>query len=631
MLQATHRTLCLFVALLACAGGAWADTASSDGGVLAGRVETSAAPLSTARVYAYAMGDLSLRKVVTDREGLFLFDQLPGGLYKIIAFKQGFVPAIVMLSRASQSATQFLEVELNAPPASNEKASASFWAIREEIPPDVLRDMAMPVFETTETAPRQADTTTGLQTEMRAITGVHEGLDVGDAQVNGAQVGLQGQLRDLSIAVRGEFTQLDGQSLTPSSSNSPSGSTQALAVSVSAEDGSKVDFSSSTNRLVGQTGRMGGAGGPDSVDFARHNLSWSRALGQRAHSSVSAQYVEERNFYRQGAVYAPDGIPEASRAWRLQGAYQHQLTPRSSIEAGVLYRERASDFLNEDGTLPEETVELFGKAGWQAKPAVVVQYGLYSALHDGTVSLAPQGGVVLQLSQNWQASTTASRRIDTESDPYRRIDFTPTYYRDARDCGRSQEYCYEFSVSRNASEDREIKLGASHRKIGETQRMFFDADFFDRLDSLYLVDGDRLPELSVEVTRRLSPNILTRIESNVASGGGGLMHTVDSSYENEVRYLVTSMDTRFEESDTGLYFAFHRLEQELNPVRRADEVQALALERLQLGVSQDLGFLDQLASDLALHLNMELSRGGTTEELFDQLRKRITGGVAVRF
>jgi hypothetical protein len=73
------------------------------------------------------------------------------------------------------------------------------------------------------------------------------------------------------------------------------------------------------------------------------------------------------------------------------------------------------------------------------------------------------------------------------------------------------------------------------------------------------------------------------------------------------------------------------LEQELTPLAGAQLGSALALERLQVGVSQDLGFLDRLASDLAVHLDMELSRGGTSQELFEELRKRITGGLAVTF
>lgn len=603
--------------------------AEDDGGVLAGRVEDAIAPLSTARVYAYALADLELQKTVTDRDGLFLFSELPAGLYKIIAFKPGFLPAVVMLSRASTGATQFLDVQLNRQSENGETAAASFWKLREEIPSDVLRDMHLPVYASAPPVERTGPQTrnahldaptdqNGFQTEMQAIAGVREGLDVADAQMSGAAVDVSGQVNELKIDINGRFTELAGDD----ESSVSNGSTQELDLSVANAGKSTVGFSTRSNQISDD------AEEENSVDFERHELSWSRAHGERARSSVSAQYTKENNFYRQ-ALLTPELVPTSSRSWRIEGSYAQQVTDRSNVEAGLLYRQRSTDETHES-MLPSETVELFGRGGWQVKPALMVQYGLYSALRDGTLSLSPHGGVVLNLSPKWKAETLASHRVDTDRDEYRRVDFTPTYYRDARSCRQAEEYCYEFSVSRSATENDSFKLGAIHRKIGETQRLFFDSDFFNRFDSLYLVDGDRLPEVKMELTRRLTPSVVTRIESNLAAGGGGVLQTSENAYENQVRYVVTSIDTRFEGTETGLFVAFHRLEQELIPLGDYDKPE-LALERLQVGVRQDLGFLDRLASDLAVHLNMELSRGGNTEELFEKLRKRITGGLAVKF
>ena len=56
--------------------------------------------------------------------------------------------------------------------------------------------------------------------------------------------------------------------------------------------------------------------------------------------------------------------------------------------------------------------------------------------------------------------------------------------------------------------------------------------------------GDRLPEVQIGLTKRLREGILVRLESNLARGGGGLLRTTDDrSYENKIRYLVTSIDT----------------------------------------------------------------------------------------
>src|SRR5689334_3798007 len=94
----------LALALLGGASDARADGPNTKPQGVGGRVlgETSS-PLGAAGVYAYQLADLSLRKVLTDKEGNFLFQDLPAGLYKVIAHKPGFTPVVVMLTRTAAS------------------------------------------------------------------------------------------------------------------------------------------------------------------------------------------------------------------------------------------------------------------------------------------------------------------------------------------------------------------------------------------------------------------------------------------------------------------------------------------------------------------------------------------------
>ena len=143
--------------------------------------------------------------------------------------------------------------------------------------------------------------------------------------------------------------------------------------------------------------------------------------------------------------------------------------------------------------------------------------------------------------------------------------------------------------------------------------------------------GDRLPELQLAVTHRLSKNILTRLESTYAEGGGGTFYASNrDAYENEIRYLITSVDTHFNATSTGVFLAFHQLQQNLLPQAGALPLEEVLSERLQLKVSQDLNVLLDLPADWALQLNMELFRG-TQDEDKDALRRRILGGIAVKF
>ncbi|MGH7336097.1 MAG: hypothetical protein ACREI7_00845, partial [Myxococcota bacterium] len=105
-------------------------------------------------------------------------------------------------------------------------------------------------------------------------------------------------------------------------------------------------------------------------------------------------------------------------------------------------------------------------------------------------------------------------------------------------------------------------------------------------------------------------------------------------------YLSTAVDALYEPTATGVFVAFHRLEQRLQATQpskaRSERVRvpATQLERLELVVSQDLSQLFDLAQSWAVKVGMEVVRGQsflTPIEEGGDTRRRITTGVAVRF
>lgn len=144
------------------------------------------------------------------------------------------------------------------------------------------------------------------------------------------------------------------------------------------------------------------------------------------------------------------------------------------------------------------------------------------------------------------------------------------------------------------------------------------------------------------MTRKLSPQVLTTLESSLATGGGGTFVAANRRpYENQVKYMVTSLDTQFLSSSTGLFVAFHHLAQELQPLGPSTPNASRAmgpqyeLDRVRLMLTQDLGFMLDLASDWAVRLDMELSRGPVSSSASsprdNEVRRRLMGGIAVKF
>jgi hypothetical protein len=612
-----------------------------------GRVLGEVEPLSAARVYAYQLADFTLREVTTNAQGGFRFSELPAGLYKIIAHKAGFVPAVVMLTRARAETRQFLELQLAAEEPGAAREGEDFWAVRGRIPADVLREITRPEtpgglqLADSPFARKEGVSVARFATEMEAMTGVEQLPSMGDALVAGGQVGLEGQMGGVRLGLSGDYRRLGptGAELGDAPDGA-GGQTSQIALQVEG-GGARVALSTLSQRLVGTDEQP--------VDFEAHRLSWTQGIGEKGRAHLGGGYSSQRNFYSQSAV-APLEIPRASSTWEVEGSYTLEATERTSFQAGMRYRDRevavatADGFGDGDPALHEERLDLFGRSGSRVRPAVLVEYGLYTTLRDGSLSFIPQGGLVLQLGDDWQASTLVSHKVSTDDAPGPR-DFIPAFYHESSACTQGEESCYKVLLSREG-EGVDVSLGAVHRRIGETLRLFFNEDFFNHLESLYLVRGDELPELQLGITRRVTPQLLARLESNVGSGGGGIFYATDRSrYENSVRYMVTSLDTHYQGTATGLFLAFHHLEQELEPLdgpggRAVDldpgaPLPRLELQRLQLMLTQDLNILLDLAADWAVKLNMEVSRGstlyGADPARDDELRRRILGGFAVKF
>ena len=605
-------------------------------GTVTGRVLGETSPLSAARVYAYQLNDLSLQRVLTDGDGKFRFESLPAGLYKIIAHKSGFLPAVVLLTRTTAKTSQFLELQLAQGEALAPAAGEDFWSIRSRIPADVLRDIetieiqqallpAVPQILDATTAPNLEASLARFRAEMQALSGVEQSSAAGEGTLTGGEVGIEGRVGQVEVGLSGSFMQLESGFQPGLGVPAGGGQASAMSLDIASGPGSRVRVASLSNRLARD------AGAP--VGIEDYQVSWTQGIGESGHSEVSAGYTTESNYHRHGWI-DPAGIPESSRTWRVEGSFATALGDSSTLRTGVRYRQRQLGLL--DQFPGQERVDFFSVASSRPRPAVLVEYGLYTTLRDGSLSLTPHGGLVLQLGPKWQAEASFSERAYEE--PVLGLsDFLPTLYRESDLCEEAGESCYQVRLSRAVGEDDLVSFAAVQRTFGDTLRLYFSEDFFDRLESLYLVPGDELPEAQVTVTKRLAPQVLATLESSLATGGGGIFHATDArAYENQVRYVVTSLDTRFQGTSTGVFVAFHHLTQGLEPLDgKGPAPVAMDIERLQLMLTQDLNFLlEHLAADWAVHINMEVSRGAIPAADAidpDELRKRFVGGLAVRF
>ena len=379
------------------------------------------------------------------------------------------------------------------------------------------------------------------------------------------------------------------------------------------------------------------------MDFAQHGVRWSRAFGPSAESAILAQYTEESGLHAKGWI-EPAAIPLASRSFRLEGSYSRELGGLGEVRAAVRYRERSSDYAGSGGRrtpVRHQPAPVRGlrRRRPQARSPRRPELRAPRRRARGDVALTPRAGADLRMGENWKGRVLISQRFDVAGTGNAWLEeFIPLLLAQEDPCDAAGLTCYEVELRRGDSGDlTQFAVGGAHREYDRTVRMYFSDDFFEQLDSLFLVPGDQVPELKLVLSRRLGGQVITRLESTAARGGGGsYLATDQQAYRNSVAYLVTSLDTRFGASSTGVVVAFQRLQQDLEPMLGplAATIAQLDLERLQLTVTQDLNIFFDLPAAWAMRVDMELTRGATTfaEELpTESIRRRLTTGVSVRF
>jgi hypothetical protein len=604
--------------------------AAASAGV-AGRVLQSNQPVAEALVYAYHVVEKSFRRVSTDRGGEFLFETLPAGLYKIVAHKLGSPPAVLVLARRAAEDSQYVQVELPESALSGN----SFWAVRSEVPPDVLRELSPTAISLASYAiPASTDR---FVTEISASASRQEAADREVAEMAGAEVDLRGSLGELDLRLEGEFRNLvsslgaSGGGLDASTAD---GRTAIFRLGVSGASAGRLGISGHTHETLGSL-----SGTPEILDFAQYRIDYAREFDAGRSTDLTAEFLDETGLLT-GSRLAPSALPAASRVWSLQGNYAQDLGDKNRIRTGIRFRE--VEQFGATLLIPGERasyLDTWSNGEIDVRSTMVVQYGLFSTMSDGSVSLTPRGGLLLRLAPSWQASASASHRFVTSAEDPLEGDFSPMLFMGAVGCGQSDTTCYELQLMRGEGEDHGLRLRGSWRQFDRTIRLFLREDFALNPEAIFFVPGDQLPEAEATIHGRIGSNVATTWTSSYAAGGGGVYGAINNrEYVNDIEYYTSMLSAQILPSSTGVYLAFQSVSQSLEPVQRRNRRRAVPAsaryDRLELALSQDLSAIFDLASRWAVRVAMEVVRGGTVLVPVDDpdaLRHGVSTSVAIRF
>ena len=558
-----------------------------------GTVKTAAQPIGNALVIALNLEDFAASQTFTALDGTFVIPALRQGIYKIIAVKQGFVPAIATLvpTRTQERVALHLEPEKGR----KRTASQEIWELRGSLPADILRELD-PMLEpvgaiVTYELPRfsgEMQSLTGVSAAPESPTFAQTSLGVQSRLTDNWQLDFSGNLHRIHKDATDE--ELFGDAIAESS-------TMEMELRSSAADSYKLASTKSRWLYANQ--------GSDSVaDVRAHNFEWKHGM-----SRVQVRYFAQENLFQ-----SSNG---ASNLLEIAGNATVMQTRRSDLGLSVRVTQETAD------SNPEalRTADLAANGTFLLVPSLVLHYGMASRIGVEGQEWAPSTGA------QWKIGATTSL---VASGQYKVFDRGPAslvmpsivFWSD--DWRVLPKYAYSFGIVSGKDDRNRVSAIMTVSAVDSPLRVVFTDGYDHFWDGLRVDSGDIRRDLRVAIRREIG-NVLAFDFATTA----GTATSRDLSLANREKVYVTGdLQSTFMPTRTSLAVSYREIQQPHEALNGAGDYRA---ERINVRMAQSL----YLPIDVKLLLGVELARAENSPYLVDALTvdgsRKYIGGLALNF
>ena len=584
-------------------------------------------PIAGALVIFYNLGETTLTRSHSAPDGTFVLATAPVGVYDLIAYKRGFLPALVRLwHQALPERVSTVEIKLAA--AGREPGAPStpstLWELRDRLPADVLREIAL---EEVSEAPAASLDRIRLDRliagELRSVTDVSGG----DTSLSRTAVGVQGGLPNgWKYDLRGEYAAVSDAE--DSTDETASGNAAGLALDVATSPLDRVRVSTRRHTIS--------FGDDRPASLQTHGVSWSRDGQEGRVESVGARYVEETNLYRATAL-GTSFFPVASRTWEVNARYARPVQDSPGVSVAMTYRHREATVgpsgVGSEGAffLTGPDADLSASTSMRLFPRMEVEGGVVGRYMAGGYGIAPRatfrydlgnGAVVFVRGLHRVAESNASSgtvlprvaSIEDSSDP------------------ASQE-SYAIGVERRAG-DSSLKFEVSTQRMDEVVRAFFEGDLLTDFDSVYFFDGNTVRQVQASARHRLSDTLAGSIAVRYGDIRGSVASDVATSFgisDSDGRFWSARAAVEILPTKTGVAILVRGVRQSLQSPAASHTNDS---DKFAISIAQDLSVvgLTPFGSDWKLLLAVESARSTASSDREDPAStSRIMGGLALAF
>lgn len=571
-----------------------------------GNVTTSARPVGNALVIALNLNNLESIQTFSGSDGSFTLPHLPAGVYRVIAMKYGFAPAIETIVPTKKD--HHLKLKLEADKQSR-GTNQEMWEIRGSLPPDVLRqiDMVMtpppdpigPIAAVAYDMPR-------FKGEMVSMTG----MSAGTASPSGpafaqTALGLQSRLgENWQIGFRGNLHRVEDPT-DDESFGSPVAASSAATIELrsSPTDSYRLASTRSWWRFRDELPAEA-----QQADIRSHDFEWAHG-GSR----VQVRYLAQQNLFV--ATPGSDLIEIAGDTTVLQ-------TPRNDL--GVSLRVTQESLRTSAGAVAApilRTADLTANAKFEVAPSFTVDYGMSSRVGLYGTEWAPRSGVELKLGKETSLIVSGMYKV-IESEHQNTLPSVIVWSDDSRLLPR---YAYSVGIISGGNTGEHVSLTGSVSATDTPLRIVFTDGLEHFWDGLYIDAGDVRKDLRFAFRKELGSRFLLDVSS--MAGIAAPAHPGVTPGGTEKLYLAGDVESTFSPTRTTLAVSYRQINQ---PQPNGGD--AYKTHRVDLRLAQSL----HLPLDLKVLLGIELARSENSRILLDALdadgvTRRYMGGLAVNF
>jgi len=556
-----------------------------------GTVTNSTHPVANALVIALNLTDFAATQTYTTADGSFTIPMLRSGIYKIIAVKQGFVPAIATILPTSPN--HHLALKLQSDRGKKNSANQEIWELRGSLPADVLRDLDS-VMQPAEIVAYEIPRIRG---EMQSLTGVsNQTANPAFAQTS---LGVQGRLNETwQVGIRGNLQRFEDPN-DEATFGPPLAESNTMSMELRSSPTSSYRVASTKSKWMYNDGGEGSR----EADVRAHNFEWKHGA-----SRVQVRYLEQQNLFRD--------VTMGSNLIEIAGDVPIMQTRRSELGVAVRVTQETVD----SAAQILRTADVTANGTVSLVPSLIVHYGMASRIGVDGQEWAPRTGAEWKLTDNTSIIGSAMVKV-VDRDPAA-INL-PSLVFLSEDARVLPKYTYTIGIVSGKDGKNRLSAVATVTAIDAPLRVVF-TDAYDQFwDGLYVDTGDVRRDMRVAYRREFG----NRFAVDVATTAGTATHRDAVLRNREKTYVVGDLQSTFNPTRTTLAVSYREIQQ---PRENGEE--NYHTERINVRMAQSL----YLPIDIKLLIGLELARADNSPYLIDTLTpegksKKYIGGLALNF